>query len=368
MAITIIKQPTGIYPAYNNSFIEFSSDLADNNRAEITASPPEIFPNTFLIYPDGSGKYVFNIKEVAKTILNVNGFEDSNFFDDSFFKNISGLYLLQEITIEVFSDIDSESTVEEYQFYKSVKQIGVEIFANPFQILSNSENGVDFYLTYFEGFPFHFDLQRVTTGKILTVKNLNTLIVSPDMATTATSAFRMNVDRSNGENWTADNFLPLIEGLNRLEILEDGVFKTNLFLKKKRICNGIYLKWFNEDSGFGHFLFQKFYTEEIKGKDIAFIGSGQFLNVGELNSEIKSTGRNAIRAFKIKVKYDHNEARQLKTLFTSPMIQLYSSTTENIKGEFINVGIKGNYSTKTKVSNNELVISVVLPEMITAKL
>lgn len=368
MAITIIKQPTGIYPAYNNSFIEFSSDLADNNRAEITALPLAIFPNVFEIFPDASGNYLFNLKEVAKTILNANKFDDDNFFDDAYYKNISGLYLLQEIVIEVFSDIDSETLEKEYQFYKSVKQVFDQIFTNKFQLLSNSENGLDYHLTYFEGFPFHFDLQRVTIAKNLSVKNLNTSVTSADMLTTATSAFRMNVDRSDGENWTLGNFLPLIEGLNKLEVYENGDFKTNVFLKKKKVCKGVYLKWFNSDGGFSHYLFQEYFKEEIKGKDIAFVGSNEFLNVGELNSTVRSIGRQASNVLRIKVKCDANETKQLKSLYTSPFIQIYTSQIENIKGEFINVSIQGVFSPKNKIRNNEFILTVILPDMITPKL
>lgn len=368
MAITITKQPSGIYPAYNDSYIEFSSDLADNNRAEISALPLSAFPNVFEIFPDASGKYLFNLKEVAKTILNANKFDDDNFFDDAYYKNISGLYLLQEIEIEVFSDVASETLETEYQFFKSVKQAPEQIFANKYQILSNGENGVDYYLTYFEGFPFHFDIQRVQDAVNLSVKNLNTDVISANMLTDANSAFRMNVDRSNGENWTASAFLPLTEGLNRLEIREDAVFKTNLYLKKKKVCNGVYLKWFNSDGGFSHYLFQEFLTEEIKGKDIAFVGSNDFLNVGSLNSTVRSIGRQASSALKIKVKCDANEVQQLRSLYTSPFIQIYTSRAENVKGEFINVSIQGVFNPKNKISNNEFILIVNLPEMITIKL
>ena len=368
MAITITKQPSGIYPAYNDSYIEFTSDLANNNRAEISALPLVTFPNVFEIFPDASGKYIFNLKEVAKTILNANKFDDDNFFDDAYFKNISGLYLLQEIDIEVFNDSTSETLNKNYQFFKSVKQVGEQIFANEYQLLSNGRNGLDYYLTYFEGFPFHFDLQRVQDAKIITIKNMNTDVTSNDMLTTANSAFRLNVDRSEGRNWTLDNFLPLIEGLNKLEIYEDGDFKTNVFLKKKKVCNGIYLKWFNADGGFSHYLFHEFTTEEIKGKDIAFVGSNDFLNVGNLNSDVRSIGRQASNTLKIKIKCDANEAQQLKSLYTSPFIQIYTSRNENVKGEFINVSIQGVFNPKNKKSNNEFVLTVILPEMITAKL
>lgn len=368
MAITFTKEPSGIYPAYNDSYIEFSSTLTDNERAEITAFPTSVFTKVFLIYPDSSGKYLFNLKEIAKTILNEDGFEDNNFFDDAYYKNISGLYLLQNITIEVFNSSTSESASKEYEFFKSVKQVGESVFSNPYQLLNNSINGIDYYLTYFEGFPFHVDIQRVALNDEIKVKSLNSSDETIDMISTQASAFRLNIDRSNGLNWTSSNFLPLITGLNNLEIYINDVFKTNLYLKKRKICKGVYLKWFNLDGGYNYYLFHEYFTEEIKGKDIAVVSSNEFVNVGSLNSDVKSIGKVAERDFKISVKCDANEANVLRSLFSSPLVQLYTSTEEDIEGEFVNVGIQGIYSNKNKVSNNEFALNVVLPELITAKL
>lgn len=370
MAITISKEPAGIYPAYNDSYIEFSSSLSGNDRAEITALPAEVFVKPFSIFPDLDGNYSFNLKEIAKTVLNVNRFEDSNFFDDAYFKSIGGLYLLQSITIEVFNSTTSETLVKGYEFYKSVKQVGEGIHENPFQLLMNSKNGIDHYATYFEGFPFHFDIQRVVHvgGKELKVKNSKTGVWTAAMTTTSTGAYRVNIDRSESLNWTDDNFMPLIEGVNNLEIYEDDIFKSNLFLKKRETCEGVYLKWFNSDGGFSHYLFEEYLTEGVKGKDIDYISSGKQLNVGALNSDVMSVGKRAENTFKIRAKCDSRESETLKSLFSSPMVQVYTSRVAHVKGEFVNVAIKGNFNFKNKVANNEFIVTVEMPEMNTLKL
>lgn len=370
MAITITKEPSGIYPAYNDSFVEFQSSLAGDNKAEITVFPVSLFPRTFTIFPDSNGRYIFNLKEVVKTQLNQSGFEDSNFFDDAYFKSISGLYLLQSISIEVFGTSGSETLTKSYEFYKSVKQVGEKVFSNPFQLLTYSKNGIDFYLTYFEGFPFQFDIQRIafSSNKRIKLKNKKTGIESIEMFLDFTGAFRVNIDRSNGENWTNGNILPLIEGLNELEIIEDGEFRSNIYLKKKKACDGVYLKWFNNEGGYGHFLFDEFFTEKIKGRDIDLIGSNDFQNVSSLNSSVKSIGKTGQRTLKIKARCDENESNVLRSLFTSPSIQMYSSRIPNVKGEFINVQIEDTYEFKNKKGFNEFVLTVDLPEVITARL
>lgn len=370
MAITISKEPSGIYPAYNDSFLEFSSSLAGNDKAEISVSPAFLFPNAFKLFPDSEGKYLFNLVEVVKSVLNQSGFKDSNFFSNAYFKSISGLYLLQSITIEVFNESSSEVFSKTYEFFKSVKQVDEVVFQNPFQLLNSSKNGVDYYLTYFEGFPFSFDIQRViaSAGKEIKVKNRNTSLDSVAMNPSSTGAFRFNVDRSNSENWTSSGFLPLTTGLNNLEIYEDGEFRTNVFLKKKKRSCGVYLKWWNSQGGFSHWLFNEFASEEIKGQDIELMNSNTFGNVGSFDSGFVSLGKTASRNLTIRTRCDINEANELKSLFYSPLVQLYTSRNAHEAGVFIDVQVEEVFRMNEKQSNQEIVLNVKLPEVRTAKL
>lgn len=370
MAISILKEPSGIYPAYNDSFVEFQSSLIGDKRAEVTVFPTSVFTRTFVLYPDSQGRYLFNLKEIVKVQLNQGGFDDVNYFTDSYFKSISGQYLLQAISIEVFNDSESEVLSKTYEFYKSVKQVGEKLFSNPFQVLSDSKNGVDFYLTYFEGFPFHFDIQRIifSESKKIKFKNKRTGIESIEMTPDFTGAFRVNIDRSDGDNWTNGNVLPLIVGLNQLEVVEDGEFRSNVYLKKKKACKGVYLKWFNSDGGFSHYLFDEYFTEKIKGRDVDLISSNDFQNLSSLNSGVKSIGKTGRRTIKVKARCDENESNVLRSLYTSPSIQMYSSKEANVKGDFFNVQVEDTFEFKNKKGFNEFVLTVELPELITARL
>ena len=370
MSITIIKEPTGIYPCYNDSFIEFNSDLADNYKAEITIHPTLIFTKVFVIYPDPDGNQFFNLKEAVKVIFNEAGFKDSNVFTTAYFKSISGLYLSQNIDIEVFNDSTSETTSETYEFYKAVKQIGKNISSNPFRLLAFSNDGINHSLTYYEGFPFSFDIQRILyiLGKEIFVKSLNTGIVTSAMTVTETGAFRINVDKGGGDNWTSDNFLPLIEGLNRLEIYEDATFKTNLLLTKRKQCSGIYLKWHNDEGGFSNYLFNKFTIESIKSKDSGFVLNNEFENIYDLIRNSFSTGKEAEKELIVKATYNKSEYETLKYIFTSPLIQMYTSFTAYVEGKFIDVAIEGSMTNANKKNNNEIVLKIQLPKVITVKL
>lgn len=369
MATTFTKEPEGIYPAYNDSFIEFSSDLVDNYKAEITIFPTEFFTRNFIIYPDADGIYLFNLKEPVKSIFNQDGFEDANFFTDFYWKSISNLYLSQYIEIKIYNDTTSETVPKTYEFIKSVKQVGESTVENPFKLLTYTPNGVDHKLTYFEGFPFHFDIQNVqyVAGKYIKVKSLNTGAETEQMFVTSTGAFRINIDRGNGGTWTVDNVLPLINGVNRLEIYENTTFKTNLLLTKKKSCSGIYIKWFNREGGFSHFLFNENFNENIKGRDIGIIANTDFQNINEVTGAIKSIGKETERSFVIRSKYNQDEYEMLKDIFISPLIQIYTSTEAHVEGRFIDVIVNGTFSHNNKKEFNDIVLNVELPEMITAK-
>lgn len=371
MAITYSKQPSGIYPAYNDSFMEFTSDLSGHLRAEIQIQPLSLFPKKYVIYPDSNGNYLFNLKESIKTIFNQDGFSDINYFTDEFSKSISGLYHLLNIQIEVFNDSTSDSDFPYYQFFKAVKQIGEPIHSNPFELLSYSPNGINHSLTYFEGFPFHVDIKRVvklSADKNITVKNLGTGAISDAFAVTASGSFRLNIDLGDGQNWTSANKLPLIEGLNRLEIYEDGVFKSNLNLWKKKKCEGIYLKWFNRAGGFSHFLFNPFYLETIEGSDIGTILNNDFENIADVVGISRSMGKRASRTLTLRAKYRTEEFEILKDIFISPSVQIYTSQEANVQGRFIDVKVEGSFVRNTKKEFNDIAIAVELPEMQTAKL
>lgn len=367
MAITIIKKPEGIYPAYNDSFVVFSSDLANNNKAEITAYPSEIFERTFIIYPDADGNYYFNLKEIAKVRLNQSGFIDSNYFINQYSKNIEGLYITQQIDIEVFNDSTSETKTEYYDFSKSVKQIGETIFENEFQLLSYSKDGINYNLTYFEGFPFHIDILKVSGTNDIIVKNLNTENEKNFGTPTEEGSFRINIDKGSGDNWTFDNVLPLIEGLNRLEVYEGSNFKANLLLYKIKKCSGVYLKWFNQNGGYSHYLFDEYYVNKDTSKDLGSILKSDFSNVNEITGIVDSIGKETSGTKTIKTRYNQEEYNILKEIFESPSVQMFNSFEANSEGKFIDVKVEGSISHSNKKALNELKLTIDLPEVITAK-
>lgn len=368
MAITFSKEPSGIYPAYNDSFIEFTSSLANHKRAEITAYPLDVFTKTFPIYPDTQGNYFFNLKEIVKSILNT-GFEDKVSTGANWSTSFVLGYLLQTISIEVFSDAGNETITRNYEFFKSIKQIGEDIYPNKFQLLSSTPNGIDHNLKYWEGFPFFFDILKVdyAAGKEITLKSLNTSDQSTPFAPTVTGSFRIQIDKGGGDNWTADNVLPLITGLNHLHLLENGNFKANVDIWKHKKCSGVYLKWFNNQGGYSFWLFDQFSKEVIRSNNLDVISSNDFNNVGQSGSSVLSFGKSGDRAIRLRTLYAERDKELLQGLFTSPFVQMYTSREANVLGKFITVQVEDVFEFKNKQANNEVALTIDLPEVLTIK-
>lgn len=364
MAITINKQPTGIYPAYNDSYIEFESTLSNNNRAEIVITG---FNDPFTIFPDLDGNYTFNFREAVKVLFSQYSFKDENgeAITTEWGQSLLGHYLALSSTLKVYNNSTSESKAVNHEFYRAVKQVGQQNHTNNCQILnSGSNNGVDYNLTYFEGFPFSFELQRLVYSptKRINVKNLNTGITCDDINPQVSGAFKIIVDKAT-TNWITSSFLPLPDLVNRLEIYEDDSFKTNLTLKKVPSKCGVYLKWLNTEGGYSFWLFDEFYRDTLTARDLQELAVNHFKNVGEgFFADTQPMGKAVTESLRLRTTLDPRERLHLQSLFTSPYVEMYTSQEPFIETDWVPVTITGNYQFDTKPKQTVAVVNISLPE------
>lgn len=366
MAITMITEPLGLYPAYNNSYIEFNSDLVDNFKAEviITALSGEIFT----VFPEVGGNYLLDLKDIVKSLINVGGFRNQDTsYPIGWTEAYPFGYLSLDITLKTYNTLTNDSLAKTYTFIRGAKQIEETIYANPYQLLHNSINGVDYNLTYFEGFPFSFEISRVTAAEDLQYKNLNTSDITVAFAAVTTNTQRVWIDKAT-ENWTTEAYLPLTDTLNRLEIHVDTVAETNLNIKKVPSKCGVYLRWFNRNGGYSYFLFDEFYKSNIKTRNRGNVGSNIFNNVGSHVAPFVSVGKTARESYKLRAIVDQLEAEHLRDLVSSPAVELYNSFEPFIAANFIDVQVNTGYVFANKKALNEVIISIELPELITPTL
>jgi hypothetical protein len=362
MAVNIIKDISGvIYPAFNDSFITYGGTANGSVPilSKITIAP---FTTPFIIFPDNNGEFQFNLKEIIKVNFNQNGFEDKGevpvTFTDEIFDRVKDI----EVEISLQNDLNISTIKPKYSFIKSVKQIGEKIFNNNMQLLTNSLNGINYNLTYFEGYPFFIELLEVDENGVITFKNKNVLNEVDFFGFTADNTLRVWIDKGY-ENLTTTNKFPLLDNVNQLEIYLNDDFKTNLNLKKVPAKCGVYLKWFNSNGGYSFYLFDEFYKESLSAKSIGEVVRNEFLNVGENpNSYSYTLGVESKSSLTIKTLADENEFEIIKDIISSPSVQMYSSKTPFESGEWFTVTISGNINKYNKKKFNEIKLNVELPE------
>ena len=364
MAITINKAPTGIYPAYNDSYLVFESDLVDNFKAEIEIAA--LGSEIFTVYPEVGGEYVFNLKDVVKSLINTNGFKNpDNTYPVNWIESFPFGYLSLPVIIRTFNTSTNDTTSPTYTFIRGVKQIDEPIHANQFQLLHRNNNGVDYTLSYFEGYPFSFEIARLFSGiNDVVIRNLNTTDVTTSVPIITDATHRVWIDKAT-ENWTTESYLPLTDTLNRLEIDIDGATEVNLNLKKVSNKCGVYLRWFNYAGGYSYFLFDEFYRDEIAGRELGNISANVFNNAPDHVAPSLSTGYSASRSLTLRAVVDANEANHLKDLFATPSVQMYNAFEPYLDANFIDVKVTSSYRYANKKRLNEIKLTIELPELIT---
>lgn len=373
MAITISQNITGVYPAYNDSWIIFSSDLTDNFKAEIEISLDSLFENTHLIYPDSDGNYYFNFKEFIKVYFNQFKFEDYN-YDEALAVNVAqtltGILKQLSFIITVYNDTTDESDSDDILFVKSVRQIGENLYNTSVFFALTQRTSEDIYnAIWFYGFPFTLDLINVDSEvELMDIKN-NSTTDSVEDVDVSDDQIRLNVDLSNENNWIDESFLTFREGINEIELTDasDDSSLLKVYINKITKCKGIYLKWLNRYGGYSYYLFDEFYTDNLSGKTIDTFAKSEFKNIEDLIGTEINIGKNAARSINAKARYENDYLEMMQDLIISPSVQMYSSMLPNVPGTFIDVNVDGNLSYNNKKGRNKIDITIDLPEVITAK-
>lgn len=370
MAITINNEPTGIYPAYNDSYLIYESDITGSTYSIITLEPASDFVKPFLVYPSPDGRFIFNLKDAVKYRLNKNSFEDKyTAYPTGWGKSIPENHITQTVKITDYNDFVTGTTFErDYQFVRNVKQVGEALYDDGFSILQPTKNGIDYHLTYFEGYPFSFDLLKIFTSDSVKIYHQNTGIMTDSMIASSDDTFRIYIDKATS-NWNTSNFLPLNDNLNKLNIYGNGIFKSNIVVNKVPAKCGVYLKWRNPQGGYSYYLFSEFFETETKYKVSEELARNEFFNVGDnIRPSTRINGKIGNKIIKIKAKCTQEELVQLESLFVSPSVQMYTANEPFKDGEWLDIQIKGDLSNKNKRHINNVSATIELPESLTLKL
>lgn len=365
MAVILTTEPQGeLLNVYNNSILEFTTDVGTPARATV-----EIGDYKFNITPNKNVFYI-NLKEIIAVIVNQDVFDDpveivnplNYLFPDA------NLYKEIEFTITVIkTNSTSETLTKTYKFIKSATQIVRKIYDDNdlLKILSPTDDAVR-NVTYFEGYPFDVSIYS-NIARTVTVTHKRT-------ASTLDITLSKGVNRlflSNGEN---DNYgfeeaLPLYTGVNELEFKVDNSNIIRLFVTKKPVSCGKYLKWFNQSGAWSYWLFSPIHKEGVNPKSLGEINR-DFKNIEDTFNRVTQIGKTAFKEFSLDTGYMTDfEKKIVSEVYTSPKVYLYNNQELQpfAKVDFKEVEVTNGYtdliSEKQHISQKQ--VNIKLPELYT---
>lgn len=352
-----------INPAYNNSIVRYSSSTTGMTKSEITVDN-----QTFTVYPINE-LFTYNFKDIATTLINLDGFRDTIIpdLDNQFIHSDSSLQLTLSPQIKVMNSLSSETVTRDFIFSKSVEQLPFYYYNNSsnsaFRVLLPSSNSFDYSVTYFEGYPFDFAIRGIRSGDSYFFRNTNTGMVSDTFYSEDDDVKRIYLsDGANNE--TLSQVLVMMTISNPVEIWVNNVLKANIQIRRIESKCGVYLKWFNNFGSYSYWLFDSIYKETHSVKELDELAGG-WDNLQNIFGTSESLGKTSSQQIELNTNFSTEEKGYLTDITTSPKVEIYLHQTPFEKTEdfkFLGVLVSGgNYPFNNKTSNNKLKINLELP-------
>ena len=322
MAVTLTTEPQGqLLNAYNNSVIEFGTDVGTPARALIVVNDEY----TFEVTPN-KGVFYFNLKEIVKVIINQGNFPDNIEVMNPLTFLFPDADLYKEIPFEITvfkTNGSSETLTKTYKYIKSAKQIVRRYFDENdlIKILSPSTD-ITSYVTYFEGYPFDVSIFSNIARTVTITHKRTTTSINVNLSKGVNRLFL-----SNGEN---DNMgfeeqLPLFIGINELEIEVDIDNKLTLFVTKKPVECGVYLKWFNKNGTWSYWKCSPIFKESINARDLEEFNN-DYSNIETTKNRVSQTGKEAVKTLQLKTdRMTERERFVVAQIFDSPKVFYYNN-------------------------------------------
>ena len=354
-----------VNPAFNDSIIKYKSSYSGMVKSEITVNG-----TVFTLYPFNQ-IFSFNFKDIAKVEINTNGFKDlivPDLSTGTFIYNDSNLQKTLSGTIKTINSYTSDTTNFSYLFTKNVEQLPYYnqklLTTNNIVVLLPTENNFNYSLTYFQGFPFDFSIRGINTGDSFYFKNVNSGMVTNTFIATTSDVKRIFLS-DGATNETLSNILPLATLVNVVELWVNGVVKATINIKKNSKECGVYVKWFNSNGGYSYWLFDKFFTENIKTKGLQNI-QGKWDNLQNITSTSESFGKTSFKTIQLTTKYNSIEKDYLIDIVNSPKTEMFIHNVPfNFKqNEFNFIGVivsDESLTIDSKLTTNRLKITLELP-------
>lgn len=365
--ITFSKELISLNPAYNDSIVEFSSTTISG----ATKAVVKIEGNEFTCVPLDN-KFTFNFKEVIKVLINPNRHEDTIIPDltNTFIYEDESITQLYTCVFTIYGANGNESTTKFYSFIKAVEQLpnyNKLVNINPsIRALLPTDNYIDYYVKYFEGYPFDIAIRGMNAYYPYFFRNVSTNQETETLVTNSWDVTRFFM--SDGANTTTEtDIIVTNSALNKVELWVGNEFKLNLYIQKVESDCGVYLKWINSKGGYSYWKFDSVYRGDISTKVIEEF-AGNYDNLQNLSSTSYILGKTAEQTLRLTTNFEGIYSSYLSDLFTSPSVWMYTHNEPFQKQEvydFIGVQVKNgsfqNIDTKTK--KGKATFTITLPQI-----
>lgn len=350
-------------PAYNDSIIKYYSSITGMTKSEIT-----IGQDVFTIYPFNQ-IFSFNFKDIAKVLINPNGFADSIVPDlqSEFIYPDDSLQLTISPAIKVFNAVSAETESFNYTFSKNVEQLPNYVnrlmAQSDVTVLLPSINAFDYEVTYFEGYPYDFGIRGLKSGDTFYFKNSNTGMVSNTFTSNDDHVKRIFLS-DGATNETLSQVLLMLTTVNPIELYVNDIIKANIRIKRLESNCGVYLKWFNQYGSYSYWLFEQVFKENFSVKEIDEM-AGKWDNLYNLTSTSESFGKTAKQSLELTTNFQKEEKDYLVDIIKSPKVEMYINQIPFIQTDpYSFVGVSagdGTYSFSNKTSLNKLKVTLEMP-------
>lgn len=370
--------------AYNNNIVRFKSD-----SLALTPLTAEVFGLSapVVLYPHPDKSFYFNLKDYISVIVNTNRFADTLNPDliggdaSSFTYNVSnGCFYEGVLQFKInFTDSTSESADRTIEVLAGVEQIEnfkkneILFTPNKISILSpvTDRTNNTTYLKFWEGYPFEFSIyNRNHPNANFKIRNISNGV---DFVFSSKSKVTSMFLSDGRTDVSIEDFLPLIEGTNRLQFLIGDVDQNiNLLLEKVDSDCGLYFKFLNKYSRWSYWLFSKNHSRKRTTKYLAEIDN-DFENLADTTSQMLQIGKSSEETIKgIAEKLTEKEKTVLDGIIDSPKVYMFTGErfAKADVTDWIEVKVKtASFETKNvNTKTYSYVVEFELPERNTIKL
>lgn len=323
---------------FNNNIVSFHDDGVET-PLYCDVSVTGVF--TARVYPI-NGQFEFNFKAYLKAIAVKNRLADVITFNIGadvstlIYDDTDNVYLDLDVDFNItMSDDSTVSTSKNYKFISGVEQLDDYQRQEYYQINAfllnrlSSRSKKDYYLNYWEGYPFDISIYSISTGDLNILNETNALHIDVPLA--ADTVINRIAFCDANSNLTIEDHLPLQKGYNKLKLTRPGYISSpdeapiELVLKKHEADCGVYVKFRNAAGGWSYWLFHKNQNIERSVKDLKEIYN-DYSNIEDTTSPTVQGGKESSsdRVNVIAKGVNYDDIRTLEYLVESPKVYLFT--------------------------------------------